>query len=106
MNPAHWENSKLYQIKKFLFNSQNATKDIIIVIPICSQTTADKVACSKDFCQQILDCLPEENGEYIGSRVCSYSYFQNSPTSVKTWSTNKREVKEGLGSKFILKTIS
>ena len=102
---TQWENSKLYQIKKFLFKSSNPIKDIIIVIPHCNQTGADRCLNFVDFCLNLLGLLPEEKGEYIGTRICSYSYYFNSYALVKNWSSNKKEVNEGVGSKSIFLLI-
>ena len=91
------DNYRLYQLKKFLFNG-NPKKDIIFVIGIGSYSSQEEyVETNVDFARNLLQYLPEEKGEYVETRICSYTYYSNSYSLVGDWSSNKKNVNEKLG---------
>ena len=90
------DNYRLYQLKKFLFNG-NPKKDIIIVIGTGNYSNQEKVETSVSFAQNLLRYLPAEKGEYVETRICSYTYYSNSYSLVGDWSSNKKNVNEKLG---------
>ncbi len=95
---SQWHHSKLYQLIKFLQKDGNPKKDILIAIPICNQTGQARTEACVQFCSSFLSYLPEEKGEFIDIRICSYQYYNNSCSSVGNWSSSKRETLERLGS--------
>ena len=70
-------NSKLYQLLKFFHNGK-IPREIIFVFANCNQMSADYVSQNVEFCNNFLDYLPEEKGEYLETRITFYKYYESS----------------------------
>lgn len=91
------DNYRLYQLKKFLLLGK-PKKDILFVINNSNQAGQDRVDSNIQFCRKLLEYLPDEEGEYVQTRICFYKYFNSSYTLIGDWSSNKNDVSKNLAS--------